>query len=95
MGHAMHTVRREEKRRSREEEGGGGAEEEDQGGGEEGADSRDKKGRNAERGEVKEKDEGQSAGRVRLRGGLLKTYVLSILIRTVMEASNTDITFSL
>lgn len=86
MGHAMHTVRREERRRNREEEeGGGGGEEEDQGGGEEGGGSGDKKGRNTERDEEKDKDEGQSAGRVRLRGGLLKTYVLSILIRTVME----------
>uniref|UniRef100_A0A8C9YWI4 Gap junction protein n=1 Tax=Sander lucioperca TaxID=283035 RepID=A0A8C9YWI4_SANLU len=33
----------------------------------------------------KEKGEGQSAGRIRLRGGLLRTYILSILIRSVME----------
>ncbi|MEQ2243366.1 hypothetical protein ILYODFUR_006382 [Ilyodon furcidens] len=85
MGHAMHTVRREEKRRSREEEeGGGGGKEEDQGGGEEGGGG-DKHGRNAEKDERKDKDEGPSAGRVRLRGALLKTYVLSILIRTIME----------
>ncbi|XP_047206746.1 gap junction alpha-5 protein-like [Girardinichthys multiradiatus] len=85
MGHAMHTVRREEKRRSREEEeGGGGGKEEDQGGGEEGGGG-DKHGRNAEKDERKDKDEGPSAGRVQLRGALLKTYVLSILIRTIME----------
>ncbi|MED6242709.1 hypothetical protein ATANTOWER_008666 [Ataeniobius toweri] len=86
MGHAMHTVRREEKRRSREEEeeGGGGGKEEDQGGGEEGGGG-DKHGRNAEKDKRKDKDEGPSAGRVRLRGALLKTYVLSILIRTIME----------
>uniref|UniRef100_A0A3B5MCE5 Gap junction protein n=1 Tax=Xiphophorus couchianus TaxID=32473 RepID=A0A3B5MCE5_9TELE len=72
MGHAMHTVRMEEKRRSREEE-------EDAGGG------RNKQGRSAEKDEGKEKDEGSSAGRVRLRGALLKTYILSILIRTILE----------
>uniref|UniRef100_A0A673B2R6 Gap junction protein n=1 Tax=Sphaeramia orbicularis TaxID=375764 RepID=A0A673B2R6_9TELE len=33
----------------------------------------------------KEKSEGPSAGRVRLRGALLQTYVLSILIRSIME----------
>uniref|UniRef100_A0A3Q2QN10 Gap junction protein n=1 Tax=Fundulus heteroclitus TaxID=8078 RepID=A0A3Q2QN10_FUNHE len=31
------------------------------------------------------KEEDQGGGRVRLRGALLKTYVLSILIRTIME----------
>ncbi|KAK5620446.1 hypothetical protein CRENBAI_023800 [Crenichthys baileyi] len=86
MGHAMHTVRMEEKRRTREEEeGGGGGKEEDQGGGEEGGGGGDKHGRNAEKDKGKGKDEGPLAGRVRLRGALLKTYVLSILIRTIME----------
>ncbi|XP_013880063.1 gap junction alpha-5 protein [Austrofundulus limnaeus] len=81
MGHAMHTVRREERRRSREEDDGdGGGKEEDPGGGEEGG---DKSGRNGEKDEGKEK--GPLAGRVRLRGALLKTYILSIVIRTVME----------
>uniref|UniRef100_A0A3B5M666 Gap junction protein n=1 Tax=Xiphophorus couchianus TaxID=32473 RepID=A0A3B5M666_9TELE len=42
-------------------------------------------GRSAEKDEGKEKDEGSSAGRVRLRGALLKTYILSILIRTILE----------
>ncbi|XP_037543480.1 gap junction alpha-5 protein-like [Nematolebias whitei] len=81
MGHAMHTVRREERRRSREEDDGdGGGKEEDPGGGEEG---RDKPGRNEDKDE--ESERGPSAGRVRLRGALLKTYILSILIRTIME----------
>uniref|UniRef100_A0A3Q3F9W7 Gap junction protein n=1 Tax=Kryptolebias marmoratus TaxID=37003 RepID=A0A3Q3F9W7_KRYMA len=81
MGHAMHTVRREERRRSREEEDGdGGREEEDPGGGEGGG---EKQGRNGDKDE--EKDKGQTAGRVQLRGALLKTYILSILIRTIME----------
>lgn len=87
MGHAMHTVRMEEKRRSREEEedAGGGGKEEDKGGGERGGGGRNKQGRSAEKDEGKERDEGSSAGRVRLRGALLKTYILSILIRTILE----------
>ncbi|XP_044070974.1 gap junction alpha-5 protein-like isoform X2 [Siniperca chuatsi] len=82
MGHAMHTVRREEKRRSREEEGGG--REEDPGGGEGGGGGGGEE-RKEEKDEGKEKTEGPSAGRIRLRGALLKTYILSILIRSVME----------
>lgn len=88
MGHAMHTVRREEKRRSREEEGGEhGGREEDPGGGEAGGGGGDgeKQGRNGEKDEGKEKREGISSGRIRLRGALLQTYVLSILIRSIME----------
>nr|XP_046257119.1 gap junction alpha-5 protein-like [Scatophagus argus]XP_046257120.1 gap junction alpha-5 protein-like [Scatophagus argus] len=83
MGHAMHTVRREEKRRSREEEGGqGGGREEDPGGGEgEG----DQQAGEEEKDEGKEKREALPTGRVRLRGALLQTYVLSILIRSIME----------
>ncbi|XP_073337982.1 gap junction alpha-5 protein-like [Pagrus major] len=83
MGHAMHTVRREEKRRSREEEGGeGGGREDDPGGGEGGGEV-EKRRRKEEKDDGKEK--GLSAGRVRLRGALLQTYVLSILIRSIME----------
>ncbi|XP_042339317.1 gap junction alpha-5 protein-like, partial [Plectropomus leopardus] len=86
MGHAMHTVRREEKRRSREEEGGdGGGREEDPGGGEEGGGEEEKQERRGEKDGGKEKREVQSTGRVRLRGALLQTYILSILIRTIME----------
>ncbi|CAG00332.1 unnamed protein product [Tetraodon nigroviridis] len=85
MGHAMHRVRREEKRRNREEEGGEGrGGEEDPGGGGRGGDDgreEDKKGGK----EVAEQGEKESGGRVRLRGALLQTYVLSILIRSIME----------
>ncbi|XP_029031531.1 gap junction alpha-5 protein-like [Betta splendens] len=81
MGHAMHTVRREEKRRSAEESGEeGGGEEEDAGGGG-GGGRAERQGRKGE----KERREGPSAGRVRLRGALLQTYILSILIRSIME----------
>ncbi|XP_026165931.1 gap junction alpha-5 protein-like isoform X2 [Mastacembelus armatus] len=84
MGHAMHTVRRLEKRRSREEdEGEGGEREEDPGGGDDGGE--EKHGRKGNKDGGKEKSEGLSAGRVRLRGALLQTYVLSILIRSIME----------
>ncbi|XP_060896302.1 gap junction alpha-5 protein-like [Labrus mixtus] len=84
MGHAMHTVRREEKRRSQEEEAGEGAgREADPGGGEGGG--AEKRGRKGEKDEEKEKREGPSAGRIHLRGALLQTYVLSILIRSIME----------
>lgn len=88
MGHAMHIVRRDEKRRSREEEGGeGGGTEDDPGGGDGG--EGEKRGRKGEKEEVKEK--GLSAGRVRLRGALLQTYILSILIRTIMEVKSTTV----
>ncbi|XP_042289559.1 gap junction alpha-5 protein-like [Thunnus maccoyii] len=83
MGHAMHIVRREEKKRSREEEGGdGGGGEEDPGGGEGGGENHGRKG---EKDEGKEKRESPITGRLRLRGALLQTYVLSILIRSIME----------
>lgn len=84
MGHAMHRVRREEKRRSREEGGGEGrGGEEDPGGGGRGNDS----GEEDEKGgrEVEKHGEKEGGGRLRLRGALLQTYVLSILIRSVME----------
>lgn len=82
MGHAMHIVRRDEKRRSREEEEGeGGGREEDPGGGE----GAEEQGRKGEKDRGKEKREGSSVGRIRLRGALLQTYILSILIRSIME----------
>uniref|UniRef100_A0AAQ4RRK6 Gap junction protein n=1 Tax=Gasterosteus aculeatus aculeatus TaxID=481459 RepID=A0AAQ4RRK6_GASAC len=69
MGHAMHTVRMEEKRRRGGGDGGG-----------------EKHGRKGEKDRGKEESrDGQAAGRVRLRGALLQTYVLSILLRSVME----------
>lgn len=85
----MHTVRREEKRRSREEEGGG--REEDTGGGDGGGGGGggEKQGREGEEVEGNEKSEGPSAGRIRLKGALLKTYILSILIRSIMEVHDT------
>lgn len=84
MGHAMHRVRREEKRRSTEEGGGEGREgEEDPGGGGGGNSSG---GEDAKGGrEVEKHEEKEGGGRVRLKGALLQTYVLSILIRSVME----------
>ncbi|XP_053730715.1 gap junction alpha-5 protein-like [Synchiropus splendidus] len=84
MGHAMHTVRREEKRRGREEEEeGGGGREDDPGGGDTG--EVEKEGMAGEREDEKEKRDGMSSGQVRLKGALLQTYVLSILIRSIME----------
>ncbi|XP_061546146.1 gap junction alpha-5 protein-like isoform X1 [Phycodurus eques] len=71
MGHAMHTVRREEKRRNREEDQRAEDDNDDPGGGDEES--------------AKAKKAGPSAGRVRLKGALLQTYVLSILIRSIME----------
>lgn len=90
MGHAMHRVRREEKRRSREEEGGEGrGGEEDPGGGGGGGD--DSGGEDEKGGREVEKHRGkESGGHVRLRGALLQTYVLSILIRSIMEVGPTD-----
>lgn len=86
MGHAMHNVRRDEKRRSAEEEGGeGGGREEDPGGGGEGGGREEKQGREGEKHRGKENGECLPTGRVRLRGALLQTYILSILIRSIME----------
>lgn len=79
----MHTVRREEKRRNREEESGErGGREADPGGGDGGGEKEERKG---DKDEDKEKRDGPSAGRIRLRGALLQTYILSILIRSIME----------
>nr|XP_019943735.1 PREDICTED: gap junction alpha-5 protein-like [Paralichthys olivaceus] len=87
MGHAMHTVRREEKRRSRaEEEEDESDGDEDPGGGEGGGGGGGEKQRGrVEKEEEEDKRDGPLAGRVRLRGALLQTYILSILIRSVME----------
>lgn len=81
MGHAMHTVRREEKRRSRQEElGDGCGAGDDPGGGEDGAGAEVQDTRSE-----KENGKDKREGRIRLRGALLQTYVLSILIRSIME----------
>ncbi|XP_051992786.1 gap junction alpha-5 protein-like [Xyrauchen texanus] len=69
MGHAMHSVRREEKKRKKLEDEGAQID--------------------GEKYPEKEKDCGKEDeggwGKVRLKGALLQTYVLSILIRSVME----------
>ncbi|CAL8322363.1 unnamed protein product [Merluccius merluccius] len=91
MGHAMHIVRREEKRRRREREGREDEEEEDEeeedenGGGRRGEAEREKE-------YLQQKESGKGAvsegmGHVRLKGALLQTYILSIMIRTVMEVT--------
>ncbi|KAJ8282280.1 hypothetical protein COCON_G00047990 [Conger conger] len=72
MGHAMHILRAEEKRRRRELEDKGGGE---AGGGEK------------EYLEGKEAGRGEDTGKLHLKGALLRTYVLSILIRTAMEVT--------
>lgn len=75
MGHAMHTVRMEEKRRQRVQEknktNDGGV----------GADDSDK-----DYQEQKERTS-EAPTKFRLKGALLQTYVLSILIRLVMEVT--------
>ncbi|KAG5852430.1 hypothetical protein ANANG_G00062320 [Anguilla anguilla] len=74
MGHAMHILRVEEKRRRRELE--------DKGGGEVGGGGGEK-----EYLEGKESGRAEDTGKLHLRGALLRTYVLSILIRTAMEVT--------
>lgn len=81
MGHAMHTVRREEKRRRMEQE-------EKEGRGDGGEDLE------GEKEYFQQKETGKlvgsgsdGTGRVRLKGALLQTYMLSIVIRTVMEVT--------
>ncbi|XP_056289376.1 gap junction protein, alpha 5a [Pseudoliparis swirei] len=79
MGHAMHIVRREEKLRrmeqdQREERGEGGGDLE---GEKEYLQHKPSKSIMANDG----------TGRVRLKGALLQTYILSIMIRTVMEVT--------
>ncbi|KAB5576846.1 hypothetical protein PHYPO_G00203210 [Pangasianodon hypophthalmus] len=73
MGHAMHTVRMEEKRRRQEQE----QREADEGRGEPGSGEKEYL-------EQKEKAS-ETPAKIRLKGALLQTYVLSILIRLVME----------
>ncbi|GAA6095391.1 gap junction protein, alpha 5b, partial [Tachysurus ichikawai] len=75
MGHAMHTVRREEKKKQKDQE----AQVADSGGG---------GGGSAEKYPEEERDCGKEEvrmGKVHLRGALLQTYVLSIMIRSLME----------
>lgn len=74
MGHAMHTVRMEEKRRRLEQE-----------------ELEASKGRGEPRSGEKEYLEqvkaSETPAKVRLKGALLQTYILSILIRLVMEVA--------
>ncbi|XP_030635605.1 gap junction protein, alpha 5b [Chanos chanos] len=82
MGHAMHTVRMEEKRRHKEQE--------DQGGGGDGDGGRGAGGGGEKRyleDDEKDGDKTDTRSKVRLKGALLQTYVLSILIRTMMEVT--------
>lgn len=86
MGHAMHTVRQEEQQRRRRREmeereaaGGGGEEDEDE------EEVKEKEYLQQRDGELAPVAEG--ASRVRLRGALLQTYVLSIMVRTAMEVT--------
>ncbi|XP_051998713.1 gap junction alpha-5 protein-like [Xyrauchen texanus] len=73
MGHAMHTVRMEEKRRLREQE--------------EKAAVGNERGRE-EKEYLEQRDKAVEAPtKIRLRGALLHTYVLSILIRSFMEVT--------
>ncbi|XP_041927123.1 gap junction alpha-5 protein-like [Alosa sapidissima] len=85
MGHAMHSVRMEEKRRRKEQEERERDTDDDQAGGGGG------KGGEKEYLQQKYEQGGGGGGvpegsrKIQLRGALLQTYVLSILIRTVME----------
>lgn len=67
-----------------------GEREEDPGGGGEGQGQDEKQGREVEKHGGKENGEGLTTGRVRLKGALLQTYVLSILIRSIMEVHETN-----
>ncbi|XP_068185399.1 gap junction alpha-5 protein-like [Antennarius striatus] len=77
MGHAMHTVRREEKQRRKEQE------EREARGEHEGDLEGDKE--YLQHKESEKAMTSERTGHVRLKGALLQTYMLSILIRTVME----------
>ncbi|KAM6978818.1 gap junction protein, alpha 5a [Tautogolabrus adspersus] len=79
MGHAMHTVRREEKERRREQE-------EREARGEGGGDLEGEKEYLQQKVSIRVTNL-DGGGRVRLRGALLQTYMLSIVIRTVMEVT--------
>ncbi|KAL6485060.1 hypothetical protein MHYP_G00071050 [Metynnis hypsauchen] len=76
MGHAMHTVRMEEKRHQKEQEE------------REAEDQRGEAGGGGEKEYMEQKEKGsEMPGKIRLKGALLQTYVLSILIRLVMEVT--------
>ncbi|KAK7939253.1 hypothetical protein WMY93_002579 [Mugilogobius chulae] len=77
MGHAMHIVRREEKRRRMEELEGTG----------ESGDDQEGEKQYLQQKESRRDISSEVPGKVRLKGALLQTYILSILIRTVMEVT--------
>ncbi|KAM6986575.1 gap junction protein, alpha 5a [Aplochiton taeniatus] len=79
MGHAMHTVRREDKIRRRMQD-------RDERRDEDGEDPEGEK-EYLQQTESDKQQVSEVPGRVRLRGALLQTYVLSIVIRTVMEVT--------
>ncbi|KAM4561385.1 gap junction protein, alpha 5a [Fundulus diaphanus] len=78
MGHAMHTVRREEKKKRMEQE-------EREARRDDGEDLQKEKEYIQQ--ESKKEFASEGTGRIHLKGALLRTYVLSILIRTVMEVT--------
>ncbi|XP_013881759.1 gap junction protein, alpha 5a [Austrofundulus limnaeus] len=77
LGHAMHMVRMEEKKRRREQE----AKEARVDGGEDLQEEKEYLQQNESKKEVSS----EGKGRLHLKGALLQTYVLSIVIRTAME----------
>lgn len=85
VGHALHTVRREEKQRRKEQE-------EREAKGEGGRDSQEEKEYYQQKESGKELTSDRM-GRVRLKGALLQTYMLSILLRTVMEVTFTVVQY--
>ncbi|KAI4896961.1 hypothetical protein NFI96_017927 [Prochilodus magdalenae] len=76
MGHAMHTVRMEEKKRQKEQEEREANEQRGEAGGGGG-----------EKDYMEQKEKGTETAKIRLKGALLQTYVLSILIRLIMEVT--------
>lgn len=66
---------------------GGGEGEDDPGGGDKGGMARGLIEREKEKDEDEEEG-GTSGGQVHLRGALLQTYILSILIRSIMEVKD-------
>ncbi|XP_038133506.1 gap junction alpha-5 protein-like [Cyprinodon tularosa] len=79
MGHAMHIVRREEKRKRIEQEEREAREDD-------GEDLQKEK-EFLQQKENRKEIISEGTGAVRLKGALLRTYILSILIRTVMEVT--------
>lgn len=67
---------------------GGGEGEDDPGGGDKGGMARGLIEREKEKDE--EEEGGTSGGQVHLRGALLQTYILSILIRSIMEVKDLE-----